>query len=152
MTSTNDRQARLQVVRESTRLVEARLRQSRRRDSQVFFLALVCTLVATVMAGIPGLTGLFIIPGWQLTCALTASLTGTATLVTGVRQQVAGPDRVLGAATLLARLRTLEIGLALGRTSVSDANMELVSLLREFPELLPEAAAERVELTLATQA
>ena len=90
-----------------------------------------------MIAGVPGLTQVFIVDGWQLTCAVAAGLTGVATVTTGLRQQLGSSHQLIGGATLVARLRALEFGVSVGRMTGDDADAELQELVAQYPDLVP---------------
>jgi len=89
----DERRERLELVRECEAATQERMGRLRKRDATAILGGMTCSLVATALAGVPGLTGVFLLEGWQLTCAVTAALAGAATLIAGVQQSVGGPAR-----------------------------------------------------------
>ncbi len=126
--------ARLDLVRASLRAAESQMTRMRRRDSFAIIVGLGATSVATVLAGVPAATEQFLAGGWQLTCAVTAGLTATATVTTSLRQQFGSPDKLMRSATLVARLRALEFALAVRGISPDEADMEYQRVIEQFPE------------------
>jgi hypothetical protein len=125
---------RLDLVRANLRAAEGQMSGIRRRDSAAIVVGIAATSVATVLAGVPAATEQFLAGGWQLTCAITAGLTATATITTTLRQQFGSPDRLMRAATLVARLRALEFALTVRGISPAEADVEFQRVIEQFPE------------------
>jgi hypothetical protein len=132
--------ARLELVRANLRAAEAQMSGIRRRDSAAIVVGIAATSVATVLAGVPAATEQFLAGGWQLTCAITAGLTATATITTTLRQQFGSPDRLMRSATLVARLRALEFALTVRGISAQDADVEFQRVIEQFPEFAHRSA------------
>jgi hypothetical protein len=126
---------RLALVRASLARAERHHQRVRRFDSRSMVTALATTATATVVAGIPAAAGAA--PGsWRLTCAVTASLAAIGTIATGLRQQVAGGERLTKSEACVGRLRAIEYGLSVGTLSAADADRAYQEVVRDYASIV----------------
>lgn len=126
---------RLALVRASLARAERHHQRVRRFDSRAMIAALATTASATVVAGIPAAMGTA--PGsWRVTCAVTAGLAAVGTIATGLRQQVAGGDRLAKSEACVGRLRAVEYGLSVGTLSAADADRAYQEVVRDYASII----------------
>ncbi|HEU4632007.1 MAG TPA: hypothetical protein VFS08_19815 [Gemmatimonadaceae bacterium] len=128
---------RLALVRASLTRAERHQQRVRRIDARAVITSLATTATATLVAGIPAAAG--VAPGsWRLTCAVTAALTAVGTVATGLRQQVAGSERLARAEACVGRLRAIEYGLSVGTLPAVDADRAYQEVVRDHAAILAE--------------
>lgn len=132
-----DLQQRAALVQASLAQAERHLRRVQRTDVRAVVATLVASGAATVLAGIPAAAGRAVGTGsWRITCAITAALAAVGTVVTALRQHVAGSERVAKAEACVGRLRALSYGTSVGAISAADVDSAYQDILKEYPAIL----------------
>ena len=76
-----------------------------------------------------------IIGDWRLTCAVATLVTLSATIVSGVQNQVANPDLLSRFSECVGRLRVLMMELESDDADTAQINKQYKTLLIDFAEL-----------------
>jgi len=129
-------QQRSALVQASLAQAERHLRRVQRLDVRAVVATLVASGAATVLAGIPAAAGRAVTGSWRITCAITAALAAVGTVVTALRQHVAGSERVAKAEACVGRLRALSYGTSVGAVSAADVDAAYQEILKEYPGIL----------------
>lgn len=125
------------LVQASLVIAERHLRRVQRYEVRALVTTLVASGAATVLAGVPAAAGKAVGTGsWRLTCAITATLAAIGTVVTAIRQHVAGSERVAKAEACVGRLRALSYGTSVGAVAPADVDAAYQEILKEYPSIL----------------
>ena len=140
MTPTSEqREAMLERIRDGLRTAEDRAQSLRRRSSRFTLVNLACGALGTLVAGLAAAGGPMAGTGphaWKMTCAAVAVLTASATLFSGLNQQLAIPDRLAKATTCVARLRALEMEITVTHRDLAEVTRQYEDVLASYQEFM----------------
>ena len=106
----NNRYSRLrQQIQLSLQKSEAQKNRLKSTDRRYTIMNLVLGAIATFIAGESAIAGEPIFGSWRFTATLASVCTLSATIVAGVRKQVASPELLLEASECTAKLKALKI-------------------------------------------
>lgn len=129
----------LQRIQESRSRAVQQVRRLRRRSNWLTYSAVVCSSLATLIAGWAAAFGPAIgegTPAWRLTCGVVALFTATATGMGGIQQGTQVADRLSKAVSAAGKLNALELALTLGSRDAGDIVKEYQEVLAENESLL----------------
>jgi predicted oxidoreductase len=105
----------LSTVRDSLRRAEVYCARTRRWDTLLLIISIVCGAVATVLAGgtvIGGKPALEAVGGWRILCSIVAVLTASGTVAGALHKSFQITTRLSSAEKCVARLRALDATIA----------------------------------------
>jgi hypothetical protein len=119
--------------------VERKVGRLRRLNVQVVGVSLVCTTIATLLAGLTAAVGPLLgegAPAWRWTCGIVAVVTAGAALATGLQQRFKVPEQLARSLTCAGKLHSLELALQLSRRPPEEVGQEYEQLITTYPEEL----------------
>ena len=136
--TTPDKTALTAMVKSSLKKAETVVKNQKRANSGVLITSFTFSAIATLVAGITSAAGPVIgsgIEGWRAACILAAFLSFASTLITGVSQQLRINDKLEEASLCAAKLRALDIGLAIGSRPWELATREFEEIVTAYPQV-----------------
>jgi hypothetical protein len=119
--------------------VERRVGRLRRLNVQVVGANLLCSTIATLLAGLTAASGPLMGEGtsaWRWTCAIIAVVTAGTALATGLQQRFKLPEQLARSLACAGRLRSLELSLQLSRLAPEEVGKEYEQLITAYAEEL----------------
>jgi hypothetical protein len=126
-------------IRQSLETAQRRAQALRHRSTQLAYLGLTASALATIVAGIASAHGPLAGQGptsWKLTCGLTAVFSACAALASGLNQQFSYAEHLARAMACAGRLRSLELQVSLGERSPSEIAREYEDLVANYAEFV----------------
>lgn len=123
-------------IQEHMRRVERRVVRLRRHNVQVITVNLLCSTIATLLAGLTAASGPLIgegAPAWRWTCGVIAVVTAGAAVATGLQQRFKVPEQLARSLTCAGKLRSLELALQLARLAPEEVGQEYEQLITTYP-------------------
>jgi hypothetical protein len=114
----------LGTVRDSLRRAEFYYVRTRRWDTRLLIMSIICGALATVLAGgtvIGGKPALDAIGGWRILCSIVAMLTASGTVAGALHKSFQITTRLSNAEKCVARLRALDVAIAASDLSTAGA-------------------------------
>jgi hypothetical protein len=114
----------LSTVRDALRRAEVYCARTRRWDTLLLIISIICGAVATVLAGgtvIGGKTALDAVGGWRILCSIVAVLTASGTVAGALHKSFQITTCVSSAEKCVARLRALDATIAASDLPTDDA-------------------------------
>jgi hypothetical protein len=105
----------LNTVRDALRRAERYCAGTRRSDTLLSLISIICGAVATVLAGgtvIGGQPALAAVGGWRILCSMVALLTASGTVAGALHKSFQITTRLSSAEKCVARLRALDVAIA----------------------------------------
>jgi len=127
----------LGTIRDALQRAELYYTGTRRWDTRLLIISIVCGAVATVLAGgtvIGGSRALEVVGGWRILCSIVALLTGSGTVAGALHKSFQITTRLSSAEKCVARLRALEAAIAASDLPTQNA-------LETFQRISEEHAA-----------
>jgi len=127
----------LGTIRDALQRAELYYTRTRRWDTRLLIISIVCGAVATVLAGgtvIGGSRALEVVGGWRILCSIVALLTGSGTVAGALHKSFQITTRLSSAEKCVARLRALEAAIAASDLPTQNA-------LETFQRISEEHAA-----------
>ena len=127
----------LATIRDALQRAELYYTRTRRWDTRLLIISIVCGAVATVLAGgtvIGGSRALEVVGGWRILCSIVALLTGSGTVAGALHKSFQITTRLSSAEKCVARLRALEAAIAASDLPTQNA-------LETFQRISEEHAA-----------
>lgn len=127
----------LSTVRDALRRAELYCARTRRWDTRLLIISIICGALATVLAGgtvIGGKSALDAVGGWRILCSIVAVLTGSGTVAGALHKSFQITTRLSSAEKCVARLRALDVAIAASDLPISNA-------LETFQRISEEHAA-----------
>jgi len=121
------------TLKEAAATISADARRARRQHRMLVVVALVTGTIATALAGITAARGDALIATWPVTCWIVAIFTGTASLCTGLIQQLALPSRVADWEACLGRLHALKVAVQMGQRDTDHLLAEYQEIIKDYP-------------------
>ncbi len=109
------------------------LARTRRQHRFLLLLALLTGTVATALAGSAAARGEAVASSWPLTCWIVAAFTATASLSTGLIQQLGLARGVAEREACLGRLHALAVALRLGGRAEEQLLQEYQEIVKDYP-------------------
>lgn len=123
-------------IQTSLRKAIAERKRLATHSSRLNIAGVILGALATFAAGIPSLINQPLIAGdWRLTCALAALITLTATIVTGLQNQIVKPDSLTHASECAGRLKALLIEMDSPDSNLSQVRKQYQAVVVDFSEL-----------------
>ena len=125
------------TIRDALQRAELYYTRTRRWDTRLLIISIVCGAVATVLAGgtvIGGSRALEVVGGWRILCSIVALLTGSGTVAGALHKSFQITTRLSSAEKCVARLRALEAAIAASDLPTQNA-------LETFQRISEEHAA-----------
>ena len=104
----------LNTVRNALRRAERYCAKTRRWDSLLLIVSIICGAVATVLAGgtvIGGSRALAAVGGWRILCSIVALLTASGTVAGALHKSFQITTRLTSAEKCVALLRALDVAI-----------------------------------------
>jgi len=111
----------------------------RKINSRLLVASMSFSAASTLVAGVTSAGGPLIgsgIEGWRLACIVAAVFGFTATVSSGIKQQLESTDRLSEGKECLTKLRTLDLGITTGRMDWEQIIAEYEELAISYPELI----------------
>jgi hypothetical protein len=127
----------LNTVREALRRAERYCAKTRRWDTRLLIISILCGAVATVLAGgtvIGGNRALETVGGWRILCSIVALLTASGTVAGALHKSFQITTRLSSAEKCVARLRALD-------AAIGASDLPTASALETFQRISEEHAA-----------
>jgi len=127
----------LSTVRDALRRAELYCARTRRWDTGLLVISIICGALATLLAGgtvIGGQRALDAVGGWRILCSIVALLTGSGTVAGALHKSFQITTRLSNAEKCVARLRALDATIAASDLPISNA-------LETFQRISEEHAA-----------
>jgi hypothetical protein len=127
----------LSTVRDALRRAELYCARTRRWDTRLLIISILCGAVATVLAGgtvIGGKPALDAVGGWRILCSIVAVLTASGTVAGAFHKSFQITTRLSSAEKCVARLRALDVAIAASDLPTANA-------LETFQRISKEHAA-----------
>jgi hypothetical protein len=127
----------LGTVRDALLRAEFYYVRTRRWDTRLLIISIICGALATVLAGgtvIGGKPALDAVGGWRILCSVVAMLTASGTVAGALHKSFQISTRLSNAEKCVARLRALDVAIAASDLSTGDA-------LETFQHISEEHAA-----------
>jgi hypothetical protein len=127
----------LRTVRDALRRAELYCAKTRRWDTLLLVISIICGAVATVLAGgtvIGGQSALQAVGGWRILCSIVALLTASSTVAGAVHKSFQITTRLSSAEKCVARLRALD-------ASIAASDLPIGKALETFQRISEEHAA-----------
>jgi hypothetical protein len=127
----------LSTVRDALRRAELYCARTRRWDTGLLVISIICGALATLLAGgtvIGGQRALDAVGGWRILCSIVALLTGSGTVAGALHKSFQITARLSNAEKCVARLRALDATIAASDLPISNA-------LETFQRISEEHAA-----------
>jgi hypothetical protein len=127
----------LRTVRDALQRAELYCARTRRWDTLLLVISIICGAVATVLAGgtvIGGQSALQAVGGWRILCSIVALLTASGTVAGALHKSFQITTRLSSAEKCVARLRALDASIAAGDLPIGKA-------LETFQRISEEHAA-----------
>jgi len=127
----------LSMVRDALRRAELYCARTRRWDTALLVISIICGALATLLAGgtvIGGQRALDAVGGWRILCSIVALLTGSGTVAGALHKSFQITTRLSNAEKCVARLRALDATIAASDLPISNA-------LETFQRISEEHAA-----------
>ena len=125
------------TIRNTLRRAELYCAKTRRWDTRLLIISIICGAAATVLAGgtvIGGQSALEAIGGWRILCSIVAVFTASGTVAGALHKSFQITTRLSSAEKCVARLRALDVAIA--ATDLPTANA-----LEAFQRISEEHAA-----------
>jgi hypothetical protein len=125
------------TIRNTLRRAELYCAKTRRWDTRLLIISIICGAAATVLAGgtvIGGQSALEAIGGWRILCSIVAVFTASGTVAGALHKSFQITTRLSSAEKCVARLRALDVAIA--ATDLPTANT-----LEAFQRISEEHAA-----------
>jgi hypothetical protein len=127
----------LNTVRDALRRAERYCAKTRRWDTLLLIVSIICGALATVLAGgtvIGGGRALEAVGGWRILCSIVALLTGSGTVAAALHKSFQITTRLSSAEKCVARLRALN-------AAISASDLPTENALETFQRISEEHAA-----------
>jgi hypothetical protein len=127
----------LRTVRDALRRAELYCAKTRRWDTLLLLISIICGAVATVLAGgtvIGGQSALQAVGGWRILCSIVALLTASGTVAGALHKSFQITTRLSSAEKCVARLRALD-------ASIAARDLPTANALETFQRISEEHAA-----------
>jgi hypothetical protein len=127
----------LGTVRDALLRAEFYYVRTRRWDTRLLIISIICGALATVLAGgtvIGGKPALDAVGGWRILCSVVAMLTASGTVAGALHKSFQISTRLSNAEKCVARLRALDVAIAASDLSTGVA-------LETFQHISEEHAA-----------
>ena len=127
----------LSTVRDALRRAELYCARTRRWDTLLLIISILCGAVATVLAGgtvIAGQPALEAVGGWRILCSIVALLTASGTVAGALHKSFQITTRLSSAERCVARLRALDAAIAASDLPINNG-------LESFQHISEEHAA-----------
>jgi hypothetical protein len=114
----------LGTVRDALRRAEFYYAKTRRWDTRLLIMSIVCGALATVLTGgtvIGGKPALDAVGGWRILCSIVAMLTASGTVAGALHKSFQITTRLSNAEKCVARLRALDVAITASDLSTADA-------------------------------
>src|SRR5215471_3769392 len=114
----------LSTVRDALRRAELYCARTRRWDTGLLVISIICGALATLLAGgtvIGGQRALDAVGGWRILCSIVALLTGSGTVAGALHKSFQITTRLSNAEKCVARLRALDATIAASDLPISNA-------------------------------
>jgi hypothetical protein len=114
----------LGTVRDALRRAEFYYIKTRRWDTRLLIMSIICGALTTVLAGgtvIGGKPALDAVGGWRILCSIVAMLTASGTVAGALHKSFQITTRLSNAEKCVARLRALDIAITASDLSTADA-------------------------------
>jgi hypothetical protein len=114
----------LRTVRDALRRAELYCARTRRWDTRLLIISIICGAVATVLAGgtvIGGKAALEAVGGWRILCSIVAVFTGSGTVAGALHKSLQITSRLSSAEKCVARLRALDATIAASDLPIDNA-------------------------------
>ena len=125
------------TIRDALRRAELYCARTRRWDTRLLIISILCGAVATVLAGgtvIGGSRALEALGGWRILCSIVAVFTASGTVAGALHKSFQITTRLSNAERCVARLRALDAAIAASDLPISNA-------LETFQRISEEHAA-----------
>jgi hypothetical protein len=112
------------TVRDALRRAEFYYIKTRRWDTRLLIMSIICGALATVLAGgtvIGGKPALDAVGGWRILCSIVAMLTASGTVAGALHKSFQITTRLSNAEKCVARLRALDVAITASDLSTADA-------------------------------
>jgi hypothetical protein len=127
----------LNRIRDALRRAELYCARTRRWDTRLLIISIICGAVATVLAGgtvIGGKSALDAVGGWRILCAIVAVFTASGTVAGALHKSFQITTRLSSAEKCVARLRTLD-------AAITASDLPTHNALETFQRISEEHAA-----------
>ena len=131
------REELLSTIRDALRRAEFYCARTRRWDTRLLIVSIICGAVATVLAGgtvIGGQSALNAVGGWRILCSIVALLTASGTVAGALHKSFQITTRLSNAEKCVAQLRALDVAIA-------ASDLPTVDALETFRRISEEHAA-----------
>jgi hypothetical protein len=121
---TEKRDELLSTVRDALWRAELYCARTRRWDTCLLIISIICGALATVLAGgtvIGGKAALEAVGGWQILCSIVAMLTASGTVAGALHKSFQITTRLSSAEKCVTRLRALEATIGASDLPINDA-------------------------------
>jgi hypothetical protein len=122
--SPQQRDELLSTVRDALRRAELYCVKTRRWDTRLLIISIICGAVATVLAGgtvIGGQSALDALGGWRILCSIVAVFTASGTVAGALHKSLQITSRLSNAEKCVARLRALDVTIAASDLPIDNA-------------------------------
>lgn len=127
----------LSTVRDALRRAELYCAKTRRWDTGLLVISIICGALATLLAGgtvIGGQHALDAVGGWRILCSIVALLTGSGTVAGALHKSFQITTRLSNAEKCVARLRALD-------ATIAASDLPITNALETFQRIAEEHAA-----------
>jgi hypothetical protein len=111
----------------------------RKMNSRLLIASMSFSAASTLVAGVTSAGGPVIgsgIEGWRVACTVAAVFGFSATVSSGIKQQLESTDRLSQGKECLTKLKTLDLGITTGRMDWEEIIAEYEKLAVSYPELI----------------
>jgi hypothetical protein len=127
----------LTTVRDALRRAELYCARTRRWDTRLLIISIICGAVATILAGgtvIGGKAALDAVGGWRILCSVVALFTASGTVAGALHKSFQITTRLSSAEKCVARLRALD-------ATIVASDLPIENALETFQRISEEHAA-----------
>jgi acid phosphatase family membrane protein YuiD len=133
------RKALLQRVKSSLQKAEKIVRRHKKAHARLLVTGMTSSAASTLVAGITAASGPVIgvgTEGWRLACIVAAVLGFTATISTGLGQQLKTKNHLIEGTQCIGRLKSLDVGLTADSRNWEDIVIEFEEIARIYPDFI----------------
>jgi hypothetical protein len=127
----------LTTVRDALRRAELYCARTRRWDTRLLIISIICGAMATILAGgtvIGGKAALDAVGGWRILCSVVALFTASGTVAGALHKSFQITTRLSNAEKCVARLRALD-------ATIAATDLPIEKALETFERISEEHAA-----------
>jgi len=115
------------------------VRKRKKLNTALVVSSVISSAAATLIAGLTAAQGPVVgtgTEGWRMACTAAAVFGFSATVSSGISQQLKVNEKLVLGTQCLKQLQTLDIGLSTGSKDIDEAAQEYRDIVHTYPEMM----------------